>query len=184
MRARSCVLGLSILLVLGGCDRPPGDVAGPPIVEVRAGDVDRGCALGLGDAAEDACPAEPARTAVEVDTSVLGEPLAPCSLAPRTGYFRDGSCRTGPSDTGRHVVCAAVTEQFLEFTRSRGNDLSTPAPEFSFPGLKPGDRWCLCALRWREALEAGVAPPVALAATHSGALRHVTRAQLEAHALR
>lgn len=118
------------------------------------------------------------------DTNVLGGPLAPCCFAPRTGYYRDGLCRTGPTDTGRHVVCAQVTAEFLEFTRSRGNDLSSPVPDFDFPGLKPGDRWCLCVLRWREALEAGVAPPVVLESSHSGALRHVTREQLDAHALK
>lgn len=98
--------------------------------------------------------------------NVLGTPLAPCSQDPVTGFFRDGCCHTGPQDRGMHTVCAVVTEDFLEFSASRGNDLSTPRPEFGFPGLKPGDRWCLCAARWLEACEAGMAPKVDLSATH------------------
>lgn len=104
------------------------------------------------------------------DRNVLGGPLQPCSTDPLTGWFRDGCCRTGPRDHGRHVVCARMTEVFLGYTRQQGNDLSTPVPEFGFPGLKPGDRWCLCASRWKEAMEAGVAPPVVLEATHERAL--------------
>jgi uncharacterized protein (DUF2237 family) len=100
-----------------------------------------------------------------------------------TGWYRDGCCQTDDADVGRHVVCAVMTEEFLEFTRSRGNDLSTPAPALGFPGLGPGDRWCLCVDRWREALEAGVAPPVVLAATHSAALEVVSLDDLEAHAV-
>lgn len=115
--------------------------------------------------------------------NVLGGKLEICSTSPRSGFYRTGSCDTGPEDTGTHVICAQVTAEFLAFTRSRGNDLTTPAPEFGFPGLKPGDRWCLCALRWREALEAGVAPPVILAATHEGALKYVTWEDLQRHAL-
>ncbi len=114
--------------------------------------------------------------------NVLGEPLQLCCSNPMTGFFRDGSCRTGPEDLGTHVVCARMTAAFLEFTRSRGNDLSTPRPEYQFPGLKPGDRWCLCALRWREACEAGVAPPVELGATHAKALEWVSLELLRAHA--
>ena len=114
--------------------------------------------------------------------NVLGGPLELCSTEPRTGWHRDGCCRTGEQDVGRHVVCAVMTEEFLDFTRSRGNDLSTPVPEFGFPGLEPGDRWCLCVDRWREALTAGVAPPVVLAATHSTALDVVSLDDLEAHA--
>lgn len=106
--------------------------------------------------------------------NVLGGPLAPCSQDPLTGFFRDGACRTGPSDSGMHVVCAQVTDDFLRFSASRGNDLMTPMPMYRFPGLKPGDRWCLCALRWREALEAGVAPPVVLEATHLSALVYLS----------
>ncbi len=115
--------------------------------------------------------------------NVLGGELQPCSLAPRTGFYRTGDCRTGPQDQGTHVICAQVTAEFLEFTLSRGNDLITPVPHFDFPGLRPGDRWCLCALRWREALEAGVAPPVILAATHEAALHYVRLQDLQQHAL-
>lgn len=118
----------------------------------------------------------------EGQKNVLGGALQLCGLDPLTGYFRDGYCVTGSSDVGRHVVAAAVTQEFLSFTKSRGNDLQTPHGS-SFPGLKPGDRWCLCALRWREAFEAGVAPPVDLAATSAAALRFVTLTQLAAHAL-
>lgn len=115
--------------------------------------------------------------------NVLGGPLEPCCTSPLTGFYRTGSCETGPEDRGTHVICAQVTAAFLAFTKSRGNDLITPAPEYGFPGLKPGDRWCLCATRWREALEAGVAPPVILAATHEAALRYVTLQDLLNHAL-
>jgi uncharacterized protein (DUF2237 family) len=115
--------------------------------------------------------------------NVLGGELQVCSLAPATGFFRDGVCRTDAQDLGTHVVCAQVTEAFLEFTRSRGNDLSTPVPAFDFPGLKPGDRWCLSALRWREALVAGVAPKVVLTATHQAVLKYVDLADLKSHAL-
>jgi uncharacterized protein (DUF2237 family) len=104
------------------------------------------------------------------ETNVLGGPLAPCSVEPRTGFYRDGCCNTGPEDLGLHVVCAQMTAEFLAFSALHGNDLSTPQPEFGFPGLKPGDRWCLCAGRWREAFEAGVAPPVVLSATHEETL--------------
>ena len=98
--------------------------------------------------------------------NVLGGPLATCCTAPLTGFYRDGSCHTGPQDIGTHVVCAQVTPEFLEFSVARGNDLVTPVPQFHFPGLNAGDKWCLCALRWKEAFEAGVAPPVVLQATH------------------
>ncbi len=100
-----------------------------------------------------------------------------------TGFYRDGYCNTGAGDFGAHVVCAQMTPAFLQFTRQCGNDLSTPVPAYQFPGLNPGDRWCLCASRWQEALEAGVAPPVVLAATHASALEHVSLADLKAHAL-
>ena len=102
--------------------------------------------------------------------NVIGEPLGVCSTRPMTGFFRDGCCATGPEDIGRHVICAEMTSAFLDYSRSRGNDLMTPRPDFGFPGLKPGDRWCLCAARWREALSAGVAPPVLLGSTHQAAL--------------
>ena len=115
--------------------------------------------------------------------NVLGGELQICGKSPKTGYFRTGTCETGPQDQGSHVVCAQVTEAFLGFTRSMGNDLSSPAPESGFPGLKPGDRWCLCALRWKEALDAGVAPPVILEGTHESALRYVAIEDLKAHAL-
>jgi uncharacterized protein (DUF2237 family) len=100
-----------------------------------------------------------------------------------TGFFRDGSCRTSEEDVGRHVVCAEMTAEFLAYTKSQGNDLSTPNPGFGFPGLKPGDRWCLCAARWREAAAAGIAPPVVLAATEKTALEVVSLETLKAHAL-
>jgi uncharacterized protein len=115
--------------------------------------------------------------------NVLGGPLATCCTAPMTGFYRDGSCHTGPQDAGTHVVCARVTREFLEFSVARGNDLVTPVPQFRFPGLKPGDGWCLCALRWKEALDAGVAPQVVLAATHEKALEFVTLEALKRHAV-
>ncbi len=114
--------------------------------------------------------------------NVLGEPLAECGRDPLTGFYRDGCCATGADDMGVHVVCAEVTEEFLAFTRAAGNDLSTPRPELGFAGLAPGDRWCLCASRWQEALDAGVAPPVVLAATHARALEWVSLGDLRAHA--
>ena len=114
--------------------------------------------------------------------NVLGEPLRSCSLAPMTGFFRDGCCNTGREDHGSHTVCAVVTAEFLAFSKSRGNDLTTPMPQFGFPGLKPGDRWCLCAPRWQEALAAGHAPRVMLMSTHQGALAHCGLDDLKAHA--
>lgn len=114
--------------------------------------------------------------------NVLGSALQPCSYTPLTGWFRDGCCRTDANDHGTHVVCAVVTETFLAFSRRRGNDLTTPRPEMRFAGLKPGDRWCLCASRWREAFEAGVAPRVVLEATHARALDIVGLEDLLAHA--
>jgi uncharacterized protein len=115
--------------------------------------------------------------------NVLGGPLQSCSLSPRTGWFRDGCCRTDEHDRGSHVVCARLTAEFLAFSRDRGNDLSTPVPAFGFPGLQPGDQWCLCASRWREALDAGVAPPVVLAATQESALRYARLEDFLAHAV-
>jgi len=115
--------------------------------------------------------------------NVLGTPLVACSYDPLTGYYRDGCCNTDHNDHGSHVVCAKVTQAFLDFSVSRGNDLVTPRPEFRFAGLKAGDRWCLCARRWLESFEAGVAPPVVLAATHRKALEIVTIEQLQACAL-
>ena len=104
------------------------------------------------------------------DRNVLGGMLENCSMSPRTGFYRDGCCNTGPEDLGLHVVCTRVTREFLAFARRQGNDLVTPAPEYGFPGLKPGDRWCVCAATWRQAYEAGVASPVVLAATHEETL--------------
>ena len=116
--------------------------------------------------------------------NVLGTALKACSFDPVTGFFRDGCCNTNAQDQGTHVVCARVTPEFLDFSRSRGNDLTTARPESRFAGLKPGDRWCLCAMRWLEALEAGVAPPLDLQATHAKALEMITLSQLQGHALR
>lgn len=115
--------------------------------------------------------------------NVLGGPLATCSAAPLTGFWRDGCCNTGPEDRGVHTVCAVMTEAFLAFSRAAGNDLSTPRPEFGFAGLQPGDRWCLCAARWVEALDAGAAPKLVLAATHIATLRLASLDVLKAHAL-
>lgn len=116
------------------------------------------------------------------DRNVLGGPLMPCSLTPLTGFYRNGCCETGPDDLGVHTVCAIMTEDFLVFSAAMGNDLSTPHPEFNFPGLLEGDRWCLCAGRWLEAFEAGVAPKVVLDATHEKTLEVVPLEQLKAHA--
>lgn len=116
--------------------------------------------------------------------NVLGTPLEPCSMSPITGYYRTGCCDAGPDDAGVHVLCAVMTEAFLAFTRARGNDLSTPRPEWGFPGLKPGDRWCLCVSRWIEAMDAGAAPPVVLEATHAATLDHVSLAELRVFAAR
>lgn len=118
-----------------------------------------------------------------ISRNVLGGALCGCCNNPLTGFYRDGRCETGPEDIGRHVVCARMTDGFLAFSKSRGNDLSTPVPAANFPGLKAGDQWCLCAARWREALAAGVAPPVVLGATHEAALEIVALADLKAHAV-
>lgn len=114
--------------------------------------------------------------------NVLGKPLAVCSSSPKTGFFRTGCCETGQDDRGRHVVCAVMSDEFLAFTKSVGNDLSTPRPEFRFPGLKSGDSWCLCALRWKEAYQAGMAPKVKLEATHQKVLEYVSLEMLLEHA--
>ncbi len=114
--------------------------------------------------------------------NVLGDALATCSDDPVTGATRDGCCRSHPRDTGRHEICAVMTREFLTFTRARGNDLETPRPALDFPGLDPGDRWCLCLGRWREAVDAGVAPPVVLAATNEAVLDELELATLRAHA--
>jgi uncharacterized protein (DUF2237 family) len=115
--------------------------------------------------------------------NVFGEELETCSTSPMTGFYRDGCCGTGPEDIGMHVVCTEVTEEFLEFSKSRGNDLSTPNPEFGFPGLKPGDRWCVCALRWKEAMDNGYASPVVLASTNESVLEVISLEDLKRHAL-
>ncbi|MFO0011166.1 MAG: DUF2237 family protein [Planctomycetota bacterium] len=118
-----------------------------------------------------------------VAKNVLGTTLESCSMDPMTGFFRDGCCRSGAEDLGLHLVCAQVTDEFLAFSKRKGNDLITPVPQYQFPGLKPGDRWCLCVLRWREALEAGVAPPVVLESTHISTLEFVDLDDLQAHAV-
>ncbi len=115
--------------------------------------------------------------------NVLGRPLEPCSQTPLTGFYRNGCCDTGTEDSGVHTVCVVVTNEFLEFSRAQGNDLTTPRPEFGFPGLHAGDRWCLCALRWQEALEAGVAPDIRLEATHELTLEFISLEELVAHAV-
>ena len=116
--------------------------------------------------------------------NILGTNLEVCSLNPITGFTRTGCCETGPEDLGQHTVCAEVTDEFLQFSKLQGNDLMTPRPEFNFTGLKPGDRWCLCASRWLEALEEGIAPPVILEATHEKALEIIDLAELKYHQLR
>ena len=115
--------------------------------------------------------------------NVLGGELKDCSYDPLTGFYRDGCCNTGADDAGMHMVCAQMTEEFLYFSKLRGNDLITPMPVFGFPGLKPGDKWCLCVLRWQEAFEADIAPPVDLEATHISALEFVSLEDLKKHAL-
>lgn len=115
--------------------------------------------------------------------NVFGEPLQTCSAAPLTGFFRNGCCDTSAQDVGSHTVCVVMTDGFLRFSKERGNDLSTPMPEFGFAGLKAGDRWCLCAPRWQEAFEAGQAPRVVLRATHQGALDYCALADLKRHAI-
>jgi len=118
-----------------------------------------------------------------IGRNVFGKPLEPCSTSPMTGWFRDGCCRSGPGDSGLHLVCAEMTTEFLAFSKARGNDLSTPHPEFGFPGLKAGDRWCLCVERWKEALEAGCPPRVHLEATHASTLEFVDLDELRRYAL-
>ena len=115
--------------------------------------------------------------------NVFGQPLVPCGLDPLTGFYRDGCCNTGREDVGLHTVCVVLTAEFLAFSKKAGNDLSTPHPQFGFAGLRPGDRWCLCAPRWQEAFKAGQAPRVVLRATHEGALAYCTLADLKRHAI-
>ncbi len=115
-------------------------------------------------------------------TNVLGGKLESCCTSPMTGYYRDGKCNTGGGDYGSHTVCAQLTAEFLQFSKSRGNDLMTPVPEYNFPGLKPGNCWCLCASRWKEAMDAGCAPRVVLSATHALTLEYVSLNELKQHA--
>ena len=123
------------------------------------------------------------RRQAERALNVFGQPLEPCGLDPLTGFYRDGCCDTGYDDTGIHTVCVRVTREFLAFSRKRGNDLTTPLPAAGFPGLRPGNQWCLCAGRWKEALDAGMAPPVVLAATHEETLAIVPLAELKRYAI-
>jgi uncharacterized protein (DUF2237 family) len=118
-----------------------------------------------------------------VQKNVLGTALKACCFEPKTGFYRDGFCHTGEADRGSHVVCAVMTDEFLQFSKSKGNDLTTPMPQYGFPGLKAGDKWCLCAARWREALRAEKAPPVLLAATHESATQYVSLESLAEHAV-
>ena len=115
--------------------------------------------------------------------SVLDEPLSPCSTDPMTGFTRNGCCETGPQDLGSHTVCVQLTTEFLQYSKDQGNDLTTPIPEYNFPGLKEGDRWCLCASRWKEAYDAGVAPKVIMRSTHKNALQLIPFEALSSHAL-
>ncbi len=115
----------------------------------------------------------------EKPKNILGTELQSCCADPVTGFFRDGYCRTNKMDHGTHVICAVVTDEFLEFTKSKGNDLSTPRPEYQFPGLKAGDGWCLCAMRWKEAHDAGVAPPLKPESTHEKTLELIDKRSLE-----
>jgi uncharacterized protein (DUF2237 family) len=128
-------------------------------------------------------PPRPAPPKPKPQKNVLGGELKSCSEQPMTGFFRDGCCNTGPHDTGAHTVCAELTAEFLQFSKNAGNDLSTPRPEFAFPGLNPGDRWCLCAARWVEAYEAGAAPRVVLESTHERTLDYVPLATLRRFAI-
>jgi len=120
---------------------------------------------------------------VEPSINVLGTPLTTCSESPKTGYWRDGCCNTGPEDRGAHTVCVIASAAFLQFSKEAGNDLSTPNPMYGFPGVRPGQKWCLCAARWREALIAGVAPPVVLESTHQRTLEYVSLEDLVLYAI-
>jgi uncharacterized protein len=122
--------------------------------------------------------------AESIRTNVLGGKLLPCCFSPMTGFYRDGYCRTGPGDYGLHTVCIEASAEFLAFSRAMGNDLTTPIPQYQFSGLESGDRWCLCVTRWKEALDAGMAPAVVLSATHISALEFVSLEDLQAHAVK
>ncbi len=172
MRVRTSAYGLMALFFAAGCTRDP------------RGSASTGGALGSAPSApsSDSCPLPPKLVVSRDDDKNLeGRKLESCSGDPLTGYFRDGLCSTGEEDTGRHVVCAKLTREFLDYTKSQGNDLVTPRG--SFPGLSAGQRWCVCAARWREAYEAGVAPPVVVAATHTRAASIVPAEALRMHAL-
>lgn len=138
---------------------------------------------GSSDPSPDNDETTPESSGASLGLSVMGRPLEPCSHRPKTGFFRDGCCNTHSSDVGAHVVCVRVDQRFLDFSKATGNDLSTPAPQAGFPGLKPGDRWCVCADRWKRALDAGCPPKVFLASTHERALDYVSLEALSAHAL-
>ena len=162
---------LAFSLALAACNTPEAAPAAEPTSAMSSTPATPPACLGLGPD-EDACALQTSSSTGDA-LNVHGRALASCSTDPMTGWTRDGTCNTGPEDRGVHVVCAEMTEAFLSFTKDRGNDLSTPHPEYRFPGLVPGDRWCLCAARWKEAHEAGVAPPAVLDATHAAALRIV-----------
>lgn len=176
--ARPALAWLLGLALLGGCAtasaHDPTRADPTPTCDPDAPATDPSSCLGLG-------PQGAVPDGRDVPRNVDGAPLAPCGTDPVTGFYRDGLCRTGPLDRGVHSVCAEMTPGFLTFTKARGNDLSTPRPEAGFPGLVPGDRWCLCAERWAEAAANGVAPPVVLKATENATLLHVPRTVLDAH---
>jgi len=168
----------ALSLLLGGCGLAQGGDAPAPAQEI---DPEQECLPG--SEARDCLGLSKEAVALpqgKTDRNILGEALQTCSTAPLTGWFRDGSCRTDASDRGVHVVCAEMTEDFLTYTKAQGNDLSTPSADYRFPGLKAGDRWCLCAARWEEARQAGVAPKVVVEATHSKATTIVSRDTLVA----
>lgn len=177
---------LACLLVAAGCagadaESTAADRPEPPSVAMGEADAQAPACLGLGP--NGVCRADYADAEGGL-VNVDGQPLGVCSLEPRTGFFRDGYCSTGPTDGGVHVVCAEMTDEFLAYTKGRGNDLSTPAPRFDFPGLEAGDRWCLCAARWEEARQAGMAAPVVLDATHRAASSIVDERHLRTAAVR
>jgi uncharacterized protein (DUF2237 family) len=167
---------LCAALLLAGCFDARGSGRAESEAKATSGP---GCIAASADDGDETCA--PEDRAEPGATAVLGGPLAPC--APPTGFFRDGTCRTGPADRGNHTVCAVMTDAFLDATKKAGNDLITPRPELRFPGLTAGDRWCLCASRWEEARRQGVAPAVVIEATEAGALRGTSKAALLEHAV-
>lgn len=188
MSPRASTLSVSVLLLGAlcplGCGRAPSPTPSSSVsaTSAPASAPPPGSACGAAPAEVEACalPSAPV-TSRRDDKSLTGDPLAVCSSAPLTGWFRDGKCSAGADDTGVHVVCAKLTDEFLSFTKSKGNDLVTPRD--AFPGLRAGQQWCLCASRWDEAERAGVAPPVVIDATHASATRVVGVEKLKAHAL-